>query len=149
MVTKVDMKWRWSCFTFRKEEREKKPSRSRQRYKIGFLLWHLRHHRGPFKWYRSRGHHLIEGLTTFDSTVVFNHVGGKAPFFDSTCYDYWKRKIKMYLGSINDQVWDVTESDYDIIDSHNLTTKIRPTSNAIQWLSTPSTMPSIPRCLSK
>ena len=28
-------------------------------------------------------------------------------------------------------------------------TKIRPTSNAIQWLSIPSTMPLIPRCLSK
>ena len=27
----------------------------------------------------------------------------------------------MYLGSINDQVWDVTESDYDIIDPDNLT----------------------------
>ena len=46
--------------------------------------------------------------------VVFNHVRGKPLFFDGTCYDYWKRKIKMYLGSINDQVWDVTESDYAI-----------------------------------
>jgi hypothetical protein len=27
----------------------------------------------------------------------------------------------MYLGSINDQVWDVTESDYAIIDLDNLT----------------------------
>jgi hypothetical protein len=27
----------------------------------------------------------------------------------------------MYLGSINDQVWDVTESDYAIIDPDNLT----------------------------
>ena len=27
----------------------------------------------------------------------------------------------MYLGSINDQVWDVTESDYSIIDPNNLT----------------------------
>ena len=54
--------------------------------------------------------------------VVFNHVGGKPPFFDGTpCYDYWKRKIKMYLGSINDQVWDVTENDYVIIDPTNLT----------------------------
>ena len=53
--------------------------------------------------------------------VVFNHVGGKPPFFDGTCYDYWKRKMKMYLGSINDQVWDVTESDYAIIDPDNLT----------------------------
>ena len=29
--------------------------------------------------------------------------------------------MKMYLGSINDQVWDVTESDYAIIDPDNLT----------------------------
>jgi hypothetical protein len=53
--------------------------------------------------------------------VVFNHVGGKLPFFDGICYDYWKRKMKMYLGSINDQVWDVIESDYAIIDPNNLT----------------------------
>ena len=50
---------------------------------------------------------------------MFNHVGGKPPFFDG--YDYWKRKIKMYLGSINDQVWDVTESDYVILDPDNPT----------------------------
>ena len=48
--------------------------------------------------------------------VVFNHVGGKPLFFDGTCYDYWKRKMRMYLGSINDQVWEVTENDYAIID---------------------------------
>ena len=29
--------------------------------------------------------------------------------------------MEMYLGSINDQVWDVTESDYAIIDPDNLT----------------------------
>ena len=29
--------------------------------------------------------------------------------------------MKMYLGSINHQVWDVTESDYIILDSDNLT----------------------------
>ena len=52
--------------------------------------------------------------------VVFNQVGGKPPFFDGTCYDYWKRKIKMYLGSINDQVLDVTESDYVILYPDNL-----------------------------
>ena len=46
---------------------------------------------------------------------------GKPPFFDSTCYDYWKGKMKMYLGSINDQVWDMTESDYVILDPDNLT----------------------------
>ena len=32
-----------------------------------------------------------------------------------------REKMKMYLGSINDQVWDVTESDYAIIDPDNLT----------------------------
>ena len=53
--------------------------------------------------------------------VVFNHVGDKPPFFDGTYYDYWKRKMRMYLGSINDQVWEVTENDYAIIDSDNLT----------------------------
>ena len=42
-------------------------------------------------------------------------------FFDGTCYDYWKRNMKMYLGSINDQVWDVTENDYAIIDPDNPT----------------------------
>jgi hypothetical protein len=53
--------------------------------------------------------------------VVFNHVGGKPPFFDGTCCDYWKRKMKMYLGSFNDQVWDVIEHDYVILDPNNLT----------------------------
>ena len=53
--------------------------------------------------------------------VVFNHVGGKLPFFDGTSYGYWKRKIRVYLGSINDQVWDVTENDYAIIDPDNPT----------------------------
>ena len=48
--------------------------------------------------------------------VVFNHVGGKPPFFDGACYDYWKRKMRMYLGSINNQVWEVTENNYAIID---------------------------------
>ena len=48
-------------------------------------------------------------------------MGVKPPFFDGTCYDFWKIKIKMYLGSINDQVWDVIESDYVIIDPTNLT----------------------------
>ena len=53
--------------------------------------------------------------------VVFNHVGGKSPFFDGTSYDYWKRKMRMYLGSINDQVWEVTENDYTIIDPNDPT----------------------------
>jgi hypothetical protein len=53
--------------------------------------------------------------------VVFNHVGGKPLFFDGMCYDYWKRKMNMYLGSINDQVWDVIKSDYVILDPNNPT----------------------------
>ena len=95
----------------------------------------------------------IKGLTISVSNYGSSCVqpcggGGKPPFFDGTCYDYWKRKMKMYLGSINDQVWDVTKSDYVILDPTNLT-KTRPTSNATQWLSTPSIIPLIPRCLSK
>jgi hypothetical protein len=53
--------------------------------------------------------------------IVFNHVGGKPPFFDGTSYNYWKRKMRMYLGSINDQVWEVTENDFVILDPDNLT----------------------------
>ena len=53
--------------------------------------------------------------------VVFNHVGGKSPFFDGTCYGYWKRMMRMYLGSINNQVWEVTENDYAIIDPDDST----------------------------
>jgi hypothetical protein len=53
--------------------------------------------------------------------VVFNHVGGKPLFFDGISFDHWKRKMKQYLDSINDKVWDVTESDYAIIDLNNLT----------------------------
>jgi hypothetical protein len=53
--------------------------------------------------------------------VVFNHVGGKPPFFDGTSYDYWKRNMKMYLGSINDQVWEVMENNFVILDTNNLT----------------------------
>jgi hypothetical protein len=80
-------------------------------------------HLGPFKWYQSRGYRLIKGLTTSVSKDGSNYVqpyGGKPPFFDGICYDYWKRKMKMYLGSINDQVWDVSESDYMILDPDNL-----------------------------
>ena len=64
--------------------------------------------------------------------VVFNHLGGKPPFFGGTCYDFWKRKMKMYLGLINDQVWNVTESDYVFLILTISPTKTRPTSNAIQ-----------------
>jgi hypothetical protein len=81
-------------------------------------------HLGPFKWYQSRGHRLIEGLTisvSKDGSSCVQPREGKPPFFDGTCYDYWKRKIKIYLGSINDQVWDVIENDYVIIDPTNLT----------------------------
>ena len=53
--------------------------------------------------------------------IVFNLVGGKPPFFDGTSFDYWKRKMKMYLGSINDKVWDVVENEFVIIDPTNLT----------------------------
>jgi hypothetical protein len=53
--------------------------------------------------------------------VVFNHVKGKPPFFDGTSNDYWKRKMKMCLGSINDQVWEVMKNDFVILDSDNLT----------------------------
>jgi hypothetical protein len=52
--------------------------------------------------------------------IVFNHVG-QPLFFDGTCYNYWKIKIKMYLDLINDQVWDVTESDFVTLDLDNLT----------------------------
>jgi hypothetical protein len=67
---------------------------------------------------------LVEGLTTSllkDGSSCVQSCGGKPPFFDGTCSDYWKRKMKMYLGSINDQVWDVTKRDYVIIDPTNLT----------------------------
>jgi len=54
--------------------------------------------------------------------IVFNHVGGKPPFFDGTSsFDYWKRKIIMYLGSINDRVWEVMENDFVILDPANPT----------------------------
>jgi hypothetical protein len=54
--------------------------------------------------------------------IVFNHVGGKPPFFDGTSsFDYWKRKIKMYLGSINNRVWKVTEHDFMILHPANPT----------------------------
>ena len=38
--------------------------------------------------------------------------------------------MRMYLGSINDQVWDVTKNDYAIIDPDNLTNQDK-TNNAI------------------
>jgi len=54
--------------------------------------------------------------------IVFNHIGGKPLFFDDTSsFDYWKRKIKMYLGPINDRVCEVTENDFMILDPANPT----------------------------
>jgi hypothetical protein len=54
--------------------------------------------------------------------IVFNHIGGKPPFFDGVfSFDYWKRKMTMYLGSIHEKVWEVTEKDYAILDPNNLT----------------------------
>jgi hypothetical protein len=47
-------------------------------------------------------------------------LGGKPLFFDSISFDYWKRKIKMYLSSINDKVWDVVENEFVILDPTNL-----------------------------
>jgi hypothetical protein len=52
---------------------------------------------------------------------MFNHVRGKPLSFDGTSFDYWKRKIKMYLGSINDKAWDVVENEFVILDPTNLT----------------------------
>jgi hypothetical protein len=58
--------------------------------------------------------------------VVFNHVGGKPLFFDGvSSFDHWKRKMKQYLGSINEKVWKVTHHDYAIIDPDNLTNNDR------------------------
>ena len=59
-------------------------------------------------------------MSNYGSSCVQPY-GGKPPFFDGTCYDYWKKKMKMYLGLINDQVWDVMESDYVIHDPTNPT----------------------------
>jgi hypothetical protein len=54
--------------------------------------------------------------------IWLKHVRGKPPFFDGTSsLDYWKRKMKIYLGSINDRVWKVTEHDFVILDPINPT----------------------------
>ena len=54
--------------------------------------------------------------------VMFNHVGGKPPFFDGVKnFDYWKRNMRMYLGSINEQVWHVTEKQFVILNPNDLT----------------------------
>jgi hypothetical protein len=57
---------------------------------------------------------------------VFNHVGDKSPFFDDTSsFDYWKRNMKMYLGSINNRVWEVIEHNFVILDPANPTANER------------------------
>ena len=66
---------------------------------------------------------MFQGLTTFGAKYGSNCVQpcwGKPPFFDGTSIDYWKRKMKMYLGAINDKVWDVVENEFVILDPTNL-----------------------------
>jgi hypothetical protein len=58
--------------------------------------------------------------------IVFNHVGGRPPFFDGVSYfAHGKRKMTMYLGSIHERVLQVTENDFAIIDSDHLTDEDR------------------------
>jgi hypothetical protein len=57
---------------------------------------------------------------------VFNHVGGKPPFFDGvSSFAHWKRKMTMYLGSIYERVLQVIENDFAIIDPDHLTDEDR------------------------
>jgi hypothetical protein len=72
---------------------------------------------GHFKWYQTRGHRLSKALQpwcTKDGSSCVQPCGGQTMF-------YWKRKMKIYLGSINDQVWEETENDFMILDPDNLT----------------------------
>jgi hypothetical protein len=56
--------------------------------------------------------------------------------------------MKMYLGSINDRVWEVTEHDFVILAPANPTdNKREQTSNATQWHSTLFTMALMEKCL--
>jgi len=55
--------------------------------------------------------------------------------------------MKMYVGSINDRVWKVTENDFVILDPVNPTDNEREASNTILWLSTQSIMALIQRYL--
>jgi hypothetical protein len=69
---------------------------------------------------------FIEGLTTSVRKIWLKlystMLGGKPPFFDGTSsFDYSKRNMKMYLGSINNRVWEVTEHDFVILDPANPT----------------------------
>jgi hypothetical protein len=69
---------------------------------------------------------LLQGLTSFGAKYGSNYVqpcGGKPPFFDIiSSFDYWKRKMKMYIGSIHVRVWDdVTENDFVVLDATNPT----------------------------
>ena len=92
----------------------------------------------------------LNGLSVQNmAQIVFNYIGGKPSFFNGTSFDYWKRKIKIYIGSINDKVWDVVENEFVITDPTNLTTMTRLTSNATLWHSMQYTMALIQRCLSK
>jgi hypothetical protein len=45
-------------------------------------------------------------------------------FIDGTSFDYWKRKMKMYLGSINEKVWDVIEKEFVILNPTNPTPRV-------------------------
>jgi hypothetical protein len=53
--------------------------------------------------------------------IVFNHVWGKPLFFDGILFDYRKRKMKIFLSSINDKVWDRIENEFVLIDPTYLT----------------------------
>jgi hypothetical protein len=52
--------------------------------------------------------------------IVFNHVGTNHLSL-MALVPFWKRKMKMYLGSINDRVWEVTKHDFVILDPANPT----------------------------
>jgi hypothetical protein len=52
----------------------------------------------------------------------FHHVG-KSPYFDGTCYDYWKRKMCAHLKSINRKVWEVVDNDFVVINEASPTTR--------------------------
>jgi hypothetical protein len=86
-----------------------------------------------------------------EAQIVFNHVGGKPPFFDGTSsFDYWQRKVKMYLGSINDRVWEVIEHDFVILDPTNPTDNDRANKQCnTMALNTIYTIALMQKCLSK
>ena len=57
--------------------------------------------------------------------------------------------MKMYLDSINDQVWDVTESDYVILDPTNLTNQDKANKQCNTMALNTIFNVIDPRCLSK